>query len=43
MTKRAPHSEVHRKQRAKNFAVVAALLGMAVLIYFITIVRIGGA
>ncbi len=43
MAKRAPRSELHRKQRIKNLAVVAALLGMVVLIYLITIVRIGGA
>jgi hypothetical protein len=43
MAKREPRSEVHRKQRTKNFAVFAALLGLIVLIYLITIVRIGGA
>lgn len=43
MTKRAPRSELHRKQRIKNLAVGAALLSMIVLVYLITIVRIGGA
>jgi len=43
MTKHGVDSEMHRKQRGKNLAVMAALLGMIVLIYLITVVRIGGA
>lgn len=32
-----------RKQRAKNIAVALALLGFVVLVYFVSIVRMGGA
>ena len=43
MAKREPRSELHRKQRVKNYALFAALLGLIVLIYLITLVRMGGA
>ena len=36
------HSEMHRRQRAKNLTVVALLLGLVVLFYLITLVRMGG-
>ncbi|MCK6451476.1 MAG: hypothetical protein L6R19_11560 [Alphaproteobacteria bacterium] len=34
-------SDVHRRQRRKNIALVLALLGFALLFYLITIVRLG--
>lgn len=36
-------SEMHRRQRGKNLALLAVLLGLCVLFYVITIVRGGGA
>ena len=35
-------SEVHRRQRAKNLAVAGVLVGLAVLFYFVAIVRMSG-
>ncbi len=35
------HSETHRRRRAKNRALFAALLGLAALFYLITLVRMG--
>jgi hypothetical protein len=35
-------SELHRKQRAKNLAVLVVLLGAVVIIYFVALVRMGG-
>ena len=35
-------SEMHRKQRTKNIALMLLLLGFSVLVYFVAIVRIGG-
>ncbi len=43
MAKREPRSELHRKQRVKNYVLFAVLLGLIVLIYMITLVRLGGA
>ncbi len=43
VAKREPRSEVHRKQRTKNLALFAVLVGLIVLIYLITLVRLGGA
>ena len=43
MAKRAPHTERHRKQRVKNFALMAALLAFCVLVYLVTLVRLGDA
>ncbi len=40
--KRSYKREVHRKQRSKNFAMLIALLGFVVLVYLVSIVRIGG-
>ncbi|MGH6948553.1 MAG: hypothetical protein ACREDZ_14575 [Kiloniellales bacterium] len=31
-----------RRQRAKNWALAALLLGFCVLVYFVSIVRMGG-
>lgn len=42
MAKREPRSDAHRRQRAKNIALAAALVGFIVLIYFVTIVRMSG-
>ena len=38
--KRFP-SELHRKQRNKNRVLMLALIGFAVLVYFVAIVRMG--
>jgi hypothetical protein len=35
-------SDMHRRQRRKNIALVLALLGFALLFYLVTIVRLGG-
>jgi len=42
MGKRRPHSDMHRKQRAKNWFLLLALTVFIALIYMVTIVRIGG-
>jgi hypothetical protein len=36
-------SEMHRRQRRKNIAVMLLLVGMVALFYVLTIVRMGGA
>ncbi len=36
-------SEVQRRQRGRNLALMAALIAFCVLIYLVTIVRLGGA
>ena len=41
MASHKPPSEMHRRQRAKNLTVLALLLGLAVLFYLITLVRMG--
>jgi hypothetical protein len=38
--KRFP-SEVHRRQRWKNLAMLAVLVGLVVLFYVVTVVRMG--
>ena len=43
MAKHAPNTERHRKQRVKNFALMAALLAFCVLVYLVTLVRLGDA
>lgn len=35
-------SEQHKRQRGKNLALLAVLLGLVVLFYIITLVRMGG-
>lgn len=40
--KRDSRSEVQRRLRAKNLALFAVLLGFAILVYFVAIVRMGG-
>ncbi len=42
MAKRGYQSEVHRRQKSKNLALLIALLAFVVLIYLVSIVRIGG-
>ncbi len=42
VAKRSYKSEVHRRQKSKNFALLIALLGFVVLVYLVYIVRIGG-
>ncbi len=37
------HQEAGRRQRGRNLAILAVLLGFVVLIYLITLVRMGGA
>jgi len=41
-SRRPGSSEVHRRKRGKNLAVLAALLAFIVLIYFVSLVRMGG-
>ncbi len=43
MDERKAHSGMHRRQRSKNLALLTVLLGLVVLFYFLTIVRMGGA
>ncbi len=40
--KRSYKSEVHRTQRSKNFAMLIVLLGFVVLVYLVSVVRMGG-
>ncbi len=42
MAKRSYKSEVHRRQKSKNFAMLLALLGFVVVVYLVSVVRIGG-
>ena len=35
-------SEMHRKQRTKNLALMFLLIGFCVLVYFVAIIRMGG-
>jgi hypothetical protein len=42
MAKRGYQSPVHRKQKSKNLALLIALLGFVVLIYLVSVVRMGG-
>ncbi len=42
MAKRSYKSPVHRRQRSKNLAMLIALLSFVVLIYLVSVVRIGG-
>jgi hypothetical protein len=37
-----PHDERHRRQKAKNIALMLALVGLVVLFYCITLVRLHG-
>jgi hypothetical protein len=42
MAKRGYQSEVHRRQKSKNVAMLLALLGFVVVVYLVSVVRIGG-
>ncbi len=42
MAKRSYQSDVHRRQKSKNIAMLLALLGFVVLVYLVSVVRIGG-
>jgi hypothetical protein len=42
MARKDPRSELHRKQRGKNLALLAALLAFVVVVYLVSIVRMGG-
>jgi len=42
MAKRSGDTDLHRKQRGKNLALMAALLAFCALIYLVTLVRLGG-
>jgi hypothetical protein len=42
MAKRGYDSDVHRRQRSKNFALLIALLAFVAVIYLVSVVRIGG-
>jgi|TARA_R110002072_G_scaffold37226_7_gene109176 hypothetical protein len=35
-------SEVHKAKKNRNYAVLFALLGFVVLVFFVSIIRIGG-
>ncbi|MDG5494694.1 hypothetical protein [Niveispirillum sp. BGYR6] len=35
-------TEVHRRQRGKNLATLATLLGFVVLVYFVAMIRMSG-
>ncbi|HEX9809330.1 MAG TPA: hypothetical protein VGC25_06965 [Alphaproteobacteria bacterium] len=41
--RRPARSEVHRRQREKNIALLVVLATLAALFYVITIVKMGGA
>ncbi len=43
MTQDRQGSELRRRQRVKNLALLAALGGFVVLIYIVSIVRMGGS
>jgi hypothetical protein len=38
-----PLSDHHKRHRARNYAVGAVLIGLVVLFYVLTMVRMGGA
>ncbi len=42
MAKRSYKSPLHRRQRSKNLAMLFTLLGFVVVLYLVSIVRIGG-
>ena len=42
MAKRTAHSDLHRRQRAKNWALLAALLAFVAVVYLVSLVRMGG-
>ncbi len=42
MAKRSYQSPVHRKQKSKNFAMLITLLAFVVVLYLVSVVRMGG-
>lgn len=38
-----PHGPAHKRQRGKNYFVLAILVGMVAMFYFLTVVKIRGA
>ena len=42
MAKRAPPSDLHRRQRSKNLALLFVLLAFVVVVYLVSLVRMGG-
>ena len=42
MVRNRQDGEMQRRRRARNWALLGALLAMVVLFYFLTIVRLGG-
>lgn len=42
-TKRPGQSDMHRRQRGKNLALLAVLVSLCVLFYLVAIVRMGGS
>lgn len=42
MAKRQAHSDLHRKQRSKNLALMAVLVAFVVIVYLVALVRMGG-
>jgi len=42
MNDRNRDDEARRRLRARNYAVLAALLGFAILVYVVSILRMGG-
>lgn len=37
-----PHSKTHEERKVKNYIIFALLLGLVILFFGITIVRLGG-
>ncbi len=42
MAKRGYESEVHRRQRSKNLAILIVLLAFVIVVYLVSVVRMGG-
>ena len=42
MAKRSGDSELRRRQRSRNLALLAVLVGFVVLVYLVSLVRMGG-
>ncbi len=43
MPERGYLTELHKRKRSKNLALLAVLVGLVVLFYLVTIVRMGGS
>ena len=42
MDEQQPGNDMHRKQRRKNLVLLLALCAFVVIVYLVTIVRLGG-